>query len=293
MQKIWFRIFIVASILILILWARSYYNAKTKVLIPADDKTAVQTITVMSQEMPFVYETVASVQATKDLKLVAGVRGQIDKIYIPAGSKVTKGERLLSMLPNSEINAPITGITGKWLVKTGEYVKEGDELGRIVDNKVLEAEYYVAENLVKYLELGQTVLLKFRAFADEEFKAKVNYISPFIDEKRHSILVKITLENSNEKLLPGLYANIVHILRLNPDALVVPDSCLVKNLDGYEVYTVVNNKIEKVRVTIGSSRKGRVEITSGVKLHDLVVLTIPPGLTAGKDVVIENFVGVW
>ena len=293
MQKIWFRIFIVASILILILWARSYYNAKTKVLIPADDKTAVQTITVMSQEMPFVYETVASVQATKDLKLVAGVRGQIDKIYIPAGSKVTKGERLLSMLPNSEVNAPITGITGKWLVKTGEYVKEGDELGRIVDNKVLELEYYVAENLVKYLELGQTVLLKFRAFADEEFKAKVNYISPFIDEKRHSILVKITLENSNEKLLPGLYSNIVHILRLNPDALVVPDSCLVKNLDGYEVYTVVNNKIEKVRVTIGSSRKGRVEITSGVKLHDLVVLTIPPGLTAGKDVVIENFVGVW
>ena len=85
----------------------------------------------------------------------------------------------------------------------------------------------------------------------------------------------------------------MHILRLNPDALVVPDSCLVKNLDGYEVYTVVNNKIEKVRVTIGSSRKGRVEITSGVKLHDLVVLTIPPGLTAGKDVVIENFVGVW
>jgi multidrug efflux pump subunit AcrA (membrane-fusion protein) len=293
MQKLWLKVLVGAAILILFLFAKSCYNHKTANLGDTDDKVYVQTITVAEQEMPFVYKTVASIQATKDLKLFSGVRGKVDKIYTPAGTKVVAGERLLSMLPNAEVNAPIGGIVGKWLVKTGEYVKDGDELGRIVDNKELEAEYYVTENLVKYLELGQKVILEFRAFPDAEFIAKVNYISPFIDEKRHSVLVRVNLENKETKLLPGLFANLTHILSINPKALVIPESCIIKNLNGYEVYKVENNKIKKVAVTIGATIKGRTEITSGLNQNDLVVLTIPPGLADGKDVVVEKFTGTW
>ena len=66
-----------------------------------------------------------------------------------------------------------------------------------------------------------------------------------------------------------------------------------KESTSYEVYKVEDNKIKKVAVTIGATIQGRTEVTSGLTQDDLVVLTIPPGLTDGKDVVVEKFTGTW
>lgn len=295
MIKIIFKIFVVAAIIILAIFAKSFYKkAEIASLDVADDKIYVETINVKETAMPLTYKTVASLTAKYNINLSAAVDGQLSEIVAPSGSKVEKGDILLNLLPKASIRAPISGTITKWQVKPGEYINRGSNLGGIVDKRELQADYYVPEKYAKYLKLGQKVIIEIRGFDKVEFSAKVNFVSPFADPKRHSILVQVTIPNEDEKLLPGLFSKVTHILKHNPKALIISESCLIQTLTGYEVFVVkADNKVEKRTVTVGERLGGRVEILSGLKVNEKVVLTIPPGLMTDSLVVPEPFKGKW
>lgn len=284
-NKLLLQGFYLALLIALGFLANYLFNKPKNNTLDLDDNVMhVQVIKPKVQNMNLEFKTVASLRAKNEITLTSGLKGAIEKILLPSGSKVKQGDNLLKLKPDAYIRAPFQGVLSKWQVKPSEFIEPGKELVKIVDNSILEADYYVPEHYAGKLNLGQKVVITTRAYDNLTFDGTVTYVSPIVDEKRHSILVEVEIDNKNGKLMPGLFTRLTHILDNNPNAITVPEPCIVKTLDTKSVFKIVDNVTEKVEITTYRSKPGIIEITSGINPDDMIVLTIPPGLTSGRKV---------
>jgi multidrug efflux pump subunit AcrA (membrane-fusion protein) len=283
----------VAGILIVSLLSYALYHW----IVPKRDNTppglAVQTVRVKTIAMPIVIETVGSLLPLHEAKLTAAMTGKVDKILVASGSKVKKGTPLLSIVGIANMLAPFDGFLTDWKVKPGEYVTTGTALIDIVDTDQLSLHYRVPEHYAPVLENDQTITLTVRAFPNREFTGKVNFISPIIDRKTHTVLLHANVNNSDQDLWPGMFAHLRHVLVVENQALVVPESTLNLTMEGYDVLLVKDNKLVRSVVKVGTREKGRVHILAGIEGSDQILLTKTDATKEGTAVVAHDWTGDW
>lgn len=254
---------------------------------------AVQTLRVKTIDMPIIVETVGSLLPLREAKLTAAMTGKVDKILVVSGSKVKKGNPLLSIVGMANILAPFDGILTDWKVKPGEYVTSGTELIDIVDTEQLSVHYRIPEQYAPALKNEQAVVLTVPAFPNREFSGKVTFISPIIDRKTHTIQVHAQVNNNDQDLWPGMFAHLQHILAVENQALVLPESTLNLTLEGYDLLLVIDNQLVRRSVKVGTRDKGRAHILSGVEKGDQVLLTRTDATKEGTRVLAHDWTGDW
>ena len=282
------------AITCLIMFGKSFYLEPE---LPGEEKMppkVVQTVRVKKAQVPETLETIAELKARHDVVLRAAISNStVNQILVKDGQFAKKDQILATFVPNYTLKAPFDGYLTKWLVKPGALLTQNTELVTLVDKKQLMVEYYVPEHFASKLQKGQTVKVEVRAYPGQYFNGVISFISPVVESKNHSILVRAELNNGEQALLPGTFAEVVHYFNEGVDSVVVPDSSLLQTLEGYDIYKVVNNKLEKTRVTIGSKRSGRTQVLSGLALDDQVLITLSPGLIDGAEVVAKDWQGEW
>ena len=97
-------------------------------------------------------------------------------------------------------------------------------------------------------------------------------------------MVRAIIQNEKLELRPGLFANVLLEVSKNKNALLVPEQALVPQGQQYFVMTVVDGKVAQVPVTIGQRRKAEVELVSGVKQGDVVIIAGQIKLQPGAPV---------
>lgn len=253
----------------------------------------VQTIKVKEGPMPELIETVGSLTSKKHLKIKAGSVGRVQQILVESGAWVKAGTLLAHIIASPEVRAPFDGYLTDWQVKSGEYVAAGSELVDIVNTESLQLTYRVPEKYADKLEENQTVEVSVKAFPDKTFSGTVIFISPVVDRKTYTVLMKAEIKNPDQALWPGMSAHIKHILTNNPNALVIPEACLNLTMEGYEVFVVLEGKLQKRAVTLGARRAGRVQILSGLHLNDSIILARTTMMEEGSAVTATEWTGEW
>lgn len=253
----------------------------------------VQTVQVKEVIMPEVLQTVGILLPIHEARLTAAGPGKVDKVLVESGSWVKTGTRLLSVIGGPEVIAPFDGYITDWKVKPGEFVNTGTELVMIVDTELLSLHYRIPEQNAPKLDIGQEVILTVRAYPKKEFKGTVNYISPVIDRKTHTLLLHANVKNPDQDLWPGMFAHVTQLLETNPKALVVPESTLILTLEGYELLVVNEGKLQRRPVQVGNRYQGRAQILSGVKVGEAVLLTRTEATKEGVAVVTKDWTGEW
>jgi multidrug efflux pump subunit AcrA (membrane-fusion protein) len=253
----------------------------------------VQTVRVKLVAMPVLIETVGTLTAKDELNLKAVGDGKIQQLVSDAGSYVKTGDLLAKIIPGLEVRAPFNGYLTDWLVKPGEYVRAGTPLIDLVNIESLSLTYKVPESYSSKLKADQVVEVSVKAFPDRLFQGVVKYISPVVDKKTFTILIRATIENAGQDLWPGMSGHVRHLLAEHPNALVIPESSLILTMEGYEVFVVQDGKIEKKSITIGTRRHGRVEVLSGLKAADSVVLVRTSAIAEGAVAVANDWAGDW
>ncbi len=281
------------AILILLGFSRSIYQF---FMGPADEMSMpqqVQTVRVKAAPMPDLIETIGTLTAKEEITVKAGGPGKVQRILVESGSYVKEGTLLANIIAAPEIRAPFDGYLTDWIVKAGEYVKDGTPLIDLVNTDLLSLTYRVPESYSSRLAVDQPVEVTVKAFPTETFQGIVTYVSPVVDRKTYTILVRATVKNEQQNLWPGMSAHVRHILATHADALVIPESCLILTLEGYNVFVVSNGKIERRVVTIGTRHQGRAHIVSGLTLGDSVVLVRTNFIAEGADAVANDWTGDW
>jgi RND family efflux transporter MFP subunit len=144
----------------------------------------------------------------------------------------------------------------------------------------LQALVQVEEGQAPRLEVGQSVALSVDAFPNEAFSGSVKAVAPVLDPRSRTVAVKVEASDPQGKLRPGMFVQLQIKTGQRAGALTVPKEAIVR-VPGVDaaaptqtvVYQVVDNRVKRLRVVLGTADARNVEILQG--------------LTEGVDVVLN------
>jgi membrane fusion protein, copper/silver efflux system len=118
------------------------------------------------------------------------------------------------------IRSPISGHIIKKYVREGQYVEQGAPLYDVADLSTVWIQAQVYEDDMEFLPLNQQhpasvqqadeidVTATTRAFPNEVFRGKLNFVFPHIDPNTRTVTIRCELTNPGHKLRPGSTATV-------------------------------------------------------------------------------------
>lgn len=191
--------------------------------------------------------------------------------------------QLETQISNANIVAPINGIITERKLLQGEYAGTGASIATVVDVHQLKGKVYVPENKVFALRMGQPATITAEAFPNEKFEGSVTYISPQGDDS-HNYLVQLMIKNSQAHLKAGQYVIAGFNAGSGYKVLQIPQSALAEGFKNPYVYLAIDGKAVERKIVIGKGIGENVEVISGLKEGDQVVVNGQINVTNGSPI---------
>jgi multidrug efflux system membrane fusion protein len=192
-------------------------------------------------------------------------------------------------LQYATITAPISGRTGALMVHEGNLVRANDTAPLVVINQVapVSVTFAIPEarlpELKKYMA-GGALRVTANPPNDDSPPAvgRISFIDNSVDQTTGTIKVKGTFPNTDRRLWPGQYVNVVVTLTMDPGAIVVPSVAVQAGQQGSYVFVVnAEQKVDLRPVTVKRTGATETVIESGLKPGETVVtdghLRLVPG----------------
>ena len=199
------------------------------------------------------------------------------------------------------LRAPFAGRLGIRAVDLGQYLGPGTAIVTLQELDPIYVDFFVPQQSVDQLRLGQSVAVKIDAFKDVTFSGEIAAINPKVDTGSRNVQIRATLKNPKHRLLPGMYATVDIVTGAPKDYVTFPQTAITYNPYGDTVYIVVDGKdknadgkpqqiARQTFVTVGPTRGDQVAVLKGVDDGDMVVTTGQIKLHNGSVVLIDNSV---
>lgn len=142
-----------------------------------------------------------------------------------------------------DVLSPISGTVSMRHVAIGDYVKEGEQLFKLIDLSQLWVMFDAYENDLPWIKLGDEVNYTLQALPGENVSGKVRYIDPFIDATTRVAKVRVELNNAKQRVKPGMFASgVLQSTIANEPLLVIPKSAILWTGKRAVVYVKVPNR---------------------------------------------------
>ncbi len=172
-----------------------------------------------------------------------------------------------------QILAPMDGFVIEKDVVQGQMVDAGAKLYRLADLGVVWVFAQVYEQDLPYVQLGQEATVKLSSLPDREFRGRVTYVYPDVDEKTRTAKVRLEFENPGYFLKPGMFVSVQITSEVEPSVLLVPDSAVLRSGEKNTVFVAFpGGKFDPRAVVLGSeSEHNMYEVISGLQEGERVV----------------------
>ena len=149
-------------------------------------------------------------------------------------------ERVRALIDQKSIEAPFSGLLGIRLVDLGEYVSPGTPLVTLQQLAPIYADFPIPEQQIARLAVGQTVEVRVDAFPGEVFAGHIESIDAKVEQETRDVLVRAVLPNADQRLLPGMFANVAVLAGEAQPVVTVPRTAVSYSLYGDSIYVVVD-----------------------------------------------------
>jgi len=168
--------------------------------------------------------------------------------------------------------SPITGIINHLYVDVGEYADVGKPIADIVNIDRIKINVRVPELDVRYVKKGQTTPIKIDAFADRTLLGTVEFVSFKAEPATKTFLVRSVIDNPGHDIRPGMIGRVAFVRRNIPEAIAVPLFAIVDKGGERIVFVEKDGVAESRVISIGVIEVDRVQITSGLKIGDHLIV---------------------
>jgi len=191
----------------------------------------------------------------------------------------------------SRITAPFAGVVTKRYANLGTLMQAGTSsstqampLVQLSEDDLFRLVIPVPESYVRYIRVGDPVKVSVPSLG-KVLPGKVARFSVDVTEDTRTMHTEVDVPNPSHVLIPGLYADATLTLEHKNDALVAPLQAVSQTGDQATAFTVDGNgRLEERNLTIGLETPEEVEVLSGLKEGDRVVVSDRSGLKAGAEV---------
>jgi membrane fusion protein (multidrug efflux system) len=193
----------------------------------------------------------------------------------------------------TSIYSPINGIIGKTQARVGEFV--GREPNPVILNVVsridsIRVEFFLSE--ADYLRLARYAMSRGNNLKDEtdpkmnpnlellladgsyfEYKGWTEFIDREVNPGTGSVLIQAIFPNPDRLLRPGQFARVKAVIEEVPDAILVPQKCVVELQGRYNVYKLVEeNKVMFQPIEVVTTFGDTWLVKEGLEKGDKVVM---------------------
>ncbi len=175
------------------------------------------------------------------------------------------------------ITAPFSGRLGLRDINLGEYIAAGTLVTTLQTVNPMLVNFPIPAQQISALKIGEKIQVSIDSNKDKTYTGKITAINSAVDQTTRSIMVRATVDNSDQTLVPGMFANIKVLLPVKKDVVVVPADAVTYTLYGNSIYVLTDKKDNNeytAKLTIvktGETQNDKTEVLSGIKSGDIVV----------------------
>ncbi len=209
--------------------------------------------------------------ATANVKRLEDLQAY-EKVYAPFDGVITAR--------NTDIGA---------LIDAGSSSANGKELFHISATNRLRVFISVPEDYDQAARNGSPASLTLNEFPGRSFPGTIVRNSNSIDQASRTLLVEVDVDNPTGELLPGAYVS-VHLkyTGVSPNALTIPVTTVMFRSEGIRAAIVRDGKAMLVPITVGRDFGDSLEIISGLRPQDPLILNPPDSLISGTPVKVQE-----
>jgi len=178
--------------------------------------TGVSTEAATSATVPETFGTTGQIEfdPSRVLGVNAPVTGRVLRMAVGVGDRVSPGDTLATVQSPefltgfAVVTAPRAGVITTLAAAPQQFVTAGSELLRIaaIDRVWLRVDLY--GDYARLAHVGVTVEARVTAFPGAVWKGQIAAVAPSVELATQAVSARVFLENSDHRLLPGMFADL-------------------------------------------------------------------------------------
>ncbi|MDZ7806045.1 MAG: efflux RND transporter periplasmic adaptor subunit [Gracilimonas sp.] len=185
-------------------------------------------------------------------------------------------ERSGEVMEELDFFSPVSGYVSQIDISREDHIDEGSMLYRIADLSKVWVEFEAFESAVSNLSNGDKVEFTVSSVPGQTYTGNVSFIQPFLNENSRTVEVRITADNPQNRMKPGMFAEgVISSQTDQQPQLLVPRSAVLwtgsRSIVFVDVSTAQTPAFEGREVTLGKRAGNEYVIESGLKTGEHVV----------------------
>ncbi len=218
-----------------------------------------------------------------------GAKARLEKAAAEKITAIAARDNAVAHLKQMRIEAPFDGKIGLINLSVGSQVTPNQEITRIVGQAV-EVKFQVTEVEASYLKKGQEVDILAGGLETLPTTGKIVAINPYSDPVAHSVEVKASVIDPEDKFHDGTFVPVIIGLTNDEEAVVIPKDAILSEGGQDFVFVVIGNRVQKKAVITGAIERNRIQIIDGIAVDDVVATDPIDVLVDGTPVKIDTII---
>jgi membrane fusion protein, multidrug efflux system len=210
-------------------------------------------------------------------------QAELEQLEATLKASLARLEAARARLADTVIRAGFDGRTGFRRVSVGQLVGPTTVITTLDDVSVIKLNFTVPETSLSLIRKGLPVTAVSPAVPSRQFRGEISELDSRVDPITRSITVRARIPNPDGLLRPGMFMTVSLRGEAVP-AIVVPESAIVPEQGRTFVFVVREAKAERHEVHVGQRRPGEVQIASGLREGERVVIEGTQNLREGMPV---------
>jgi membrane fusion protein (multidrug efflux system) len=197
---------------------------------------------------------------------------ELDKIEAQLKDLSAQLKEAQLALSRTKIRAPISGRLNEIEAKIGDWLGVDKPVAQILQLEAVKVTVGVPESDVSaVLDLNEADVV-----IEALGKRKVTGTKIFLSRQPNTFArlydLELIVQNPDGRILPGMFARVELVKEVFDEALIIPIYAVLTQGDERFVYVVEDNKAEKHHVELGILSGWQIQVTSGLKPGDQVIV---------------------
>jgi RND family efflux transporter MFP subunit len=199
-------------------------------------------------------------------------------------------KQLQALQSFEKIYAPFDGVITARNTDIGDLINSGSsggvktDLFHIAQPETLRVYVNVPEEYSQGMKTGMTADLSLAEFPGRKFQGKLVRTADAINMTTRTLLIEVDVDNPKGTLLTGSYAEVHLAVPAQASTYLLPVNTLIFRSEGLRVGVVKDGKVTLSAVTPGHDFGNEIEIVTGLKADDQVIINPPDSIISGQEV---------
>jgi RND family efflux transporter MFP subunit len=199
-------------------------------------------------------------------------------------------KQLQALVSFEKIYAPFDGVITARNIDIGDLIDSGSsggvktDLFHMAQPGMLRVYVNVPEEYSQRLKTVTTADLTLAEFPGRKIQGKLVRTADAINMTTRTLLIEVDVDNPSGTLLTGSYAEVHIAVPSQTSTVLLPVNTLIFRSEGLRVGVVRDGKVVLIAVTPGHDFGNEIEIVSGLKSDDQVIINPPDSIVSGQEV---------